>query len=376
MNKNIRRFIENNRKAVIIAAMCLVVAIIIIVTSVIKNNGSKKEKEKTTTGVEETTEPTTEGTTEAKGDMKGKIYSLLTGEPINENKGNRRPIAVMYNNIIDAIPHSGISSADIVYEATVEGGLTRLMAIFENYDKVERLGSVRSCRLYYAHWATEYDAIYCHFGQSSYALDFLNSDSVDNLNGMEWVGGTVYFRSADRYAPHNAFTSPDKIKEGIKLKEYRESYDDSYKGHLKFVEYGTEQKLKKGKSAENIQLSYAINRPWFNYNKKTKLYERYQYGEKHIDDLTNKQVSCKNIIIQYCGFQVLGDGKTLNMNHIGEGTGSYITNGKAIEITWKKDTATSQTKYYNESGEEITLNTGKTWICIVPTGDEANVIMK
>ena len=87
----------------------------------------------------------------------------------------------MYNNIINAIPHSGLYNADVCYEAPVEGSITRIMGIFENYSKLKKMGSVRSCRIYYCAFANEWDAIYSHFGQSKYALDYLKSGSIDKV---------------------------------------------------------------------------------------------------------------------------------------------------------------------------------------------------
>lgn len=115
----------------------------------------------------------------------------------------------MLNNIQDALPQSGIANAEVVYEAPVEGGITRLMGIFEDYQDVQRIGSVRSCRNYYVYFAREFNTYYLHFGQAVYALDLLNLDSTLNLSGLDAVGDTVYYRSEDFPAPHNVFTDYD-----------------------------------------------------------------------------------------------------------------------------------------------------------------------
>ena len=163
------------------------------------------------------------------------MRSYLSGEWVEEEIGKRRPIAVMLNNIEVAVPQSGIENADIVYEAPVEGGLTRLMGIFENYDSLDKIGSVRSSRLYYVYFAKEFDAVYVHYGQAIYAESLLNSKSIQNLNGLQ-LEGTVFYRTSDRKAPHNAYTSADGIAKGIASKGYRENYEDSYTGHYLFNE--------------------------------------------------------------------------------------------------------------------------------------------
>lgn len=300
----------------------------------------------------------------------GKMRSYLTGEWIDKSIGNRRPVAVMLNNIVDAVPQSGIAQADIVYEAPVEGGLTRLMGIFEDYDSLDKIGSVRSSRLYYVYFAKEFDAIYVHFGQAIYAESLLNSSNIQNLNGLQ-LEGTAFYRTSDRKAPHNAYTSADGIGKGISLKGYRENYEDGYKGHYVFNEEEQEVTLN-GSSAIKVTPGYQINKPWFEYHSDDGLYYRSQYGDKQIDELTKEQLAYKNIIMQYVNYYDYGDGY-LNITVNGSGKGKYITNGKAIDITWKKDTEFGPTRYYDENNEEIVLNRGKTWVCIIQN-DRVNKI--
>ena len=180
-----------------------------------KNNTTPVIEDVTTTQPEVTTPaPTTvitpilEATTEES--HIGEVKSRLTGEWVSEEIGNRRPVAVMLNNIIDAVPQSGIEQAGVVYEAPVEGGLTRLMGIFEDYDNLDKIGSVRSCRLYYIYFAKEFDAIYTHFGQAIYAEPLLASSDVHNLNGLV-LDGSCFYRTKDRVAPHNAYIGAEGI---------------------------------------------------------------------------------------------------------------------------------------------------------------------
>ena len=130
-------------------------------------------------------------------------------------------------------------------------------------------------------------------------------------------------------------------------------------------------------TAEKVEVGYAINKPWYEYNSTDGRYYRYQYGDKHIDDQNNKQLYCSNIIIQFVNSTLYDDNKSLNITLSGTGEGWFITNGKAEKITWKKDNQLSgQTKYYDKSGKEIVLNTGKTWIQIVQNEYADNVVIK
>ncbi len=329
----------------------------------------KQTEEVTTTQEIQTEPPTTEESYE------GKVRSRLTGEWVDEKIGNRRPVAVMLNNIIDAVPQSGIEQAGVVYEAPVEGGLTRLMGIFEDYDNLDKIGSVRSCRLYYIYFAKEFDAIYTHFGQAIYAESLLSSSDVHNLNGLQ-LDGDCFYRTKDRVAPHNAYIGAEGIAKGIAKFKYRTDYEPNFERHYQFnEEKDKEIELTGGQKAEKVTPGYAINKPWFEYNPEDKQYYRFQYGDKQIDDLTGDQLAYKNIIMQCVDYYDYGDGY-LYITTTGSGTGKYITNGKAIDITWKKDKEFGVTRYYDLQGNEITLNTGKTWVCIIQDNREDKIVLE
>lgn len=362
---------ENKIKLVIAGVAVVIIAIIIIVVATLSSND--KLKEETTTAVPETT---TEAQTEpvTKDPNAGKVQSFLTGEYISEKTASKRPVAVMINNISDAWPHSGISDAGVIYEAPVEGGITRLMAIFDDYKGIKKIGSVRSCRIYYCYFALEWDAIYCHYGQSKYALDFLQSDKIDNVSSYN--AGGYYFQTTDRYAPHNTFIDEKGINDAIKALDYRRKYENDYNGRFTFAKEDSQIELEDGIAAKTVEISYPHNYPYFQYDKQSKTYLRYQGGEKHIDDQKKKdnQLSCKNIIIQYVDYSMFPDGKSLDLSLTGKGKGYYITNGKAIDINWSKNKELGVTKYTNAAtGEEISLNTGKTWFCIVQNGMDVTI---
>ena len=292
-------------------------------------------------------------------EVDGKIRSYLTGEMVDVEQANRRPIAIMMSNDKEALPQYGINRAGVVYEAPVEGSMNRYMAIIENFDDLDRIGSVRSCRTYYTYFAREFGAIYAHFGQSTFAVPYL--ENVDNINGVEGVGGNAFFRSSDKKQPHNAYASADKLKKTIDKLGYRTEYADSYEGHFRFAK-GSDQIRLDGQDAYKVVPGYVYNEPWFEYNEDDGLYYRYQYGAAHKG--SEGQIAVKNIIIQYAEWGYYATTDYLNINvHTGR-EGYYITNGKAIPVTWKKDGEFGVTRYYDLEGNEIILNKGKTWICV------------
>lgn len=305
----------------------------------------------------------------------GEEKSILTGEWFAAEKASRRPYAIMFNNIQYASPQSGTSEASILYEALVEGGITRLMGIFEDF-KSERIGSIRSARHYFVSFADEYDAIYVHFGETKYATAKISNLGIDNLSGLTGVGNTVYYRDKAIKEPHNAFASYEGIMEGTKQKKYRTEYEDKQEAnHFKFYEEDTD--LMSAIEAKKITLDYSnYTNPYFEYNEKDKLYSRFQFDKPHIDQNTRKQLEFKNIIIQYVkewnidkkGYQ------TMDIEN-SSGIGYYITNGKAVDITWEKNESTKKMNYYDKDGNVLTINPGKTFISIFPNHRENGVVL-
>ena len=335
--------------------------------------------------VEATATPTVEAvaTESPEETPEGKVRSNTTYEWIDEEVANTRPIAVMFNNIEVACPQTSISKAGVIYECNVEGNLTRLMGIIEDWKGLEKIGSVRSCRDYYVYWAMEWDAIYCHFGGPElYVKEVLSRDDVDNLDGTI-LDGSVYYRTSDRKAPHNAYASGEGILKGVEKYDYSLEHTERYSvlsPHFNFREASNQINLEGDGIIPANKVTpggYIVNKPWFEYNEEDGLYYRYQYGKEHIDDLDGKQLAVKNIIIQ----NTIGesrDAKDYKLFHVVDDTktGYYITNGKAMEITWNKTVDWDKTRYYDKNGNEISINEGKTWICIVREDAKENTVIE
>ncbi|WP_167956389.1 DUF3048 domain-containing protein [Anaerosporobacter faecicola] len=304
----------------------------------------------------------------------GMVLSKLTGDWVPEEVGNRRPYAVMLNNHEIASPQSGTSEASILYEAIVEGGITRLMGIFENFS-TDRIGSVRSARHYFVSFADEYDAIFVHYGHTKYALAKIDELGVNNLSGLSGIGTTVFYRDKSIKAPHNAFASYEGIQKGTEKLKYRTEYKEDFENHFTFYKEDTD--LTSDIVANKVTLKFSkYTNPYFVYDKEKKVYGRYQFGGKHIDYNTNEQLTFKNIIVQYVkewnidknGYQTMDLGNA-------SGDGYYITNGKAVKITWKKNESSSKMHYYDEEGNILTINPGKTYIAIFPTDRQSDVVL-
>ena len=280
-----------------------------------------------------------------------------------------RPIAVMIDNHIDAMPQAGLLEEDIVYEIIVEGGETRLMLILQDKD-LDKIGPIRSARHYFLDYALENDAIYVHFGSSPQALSDIEKYSVDNINGIN-ESSTSFWRVSDKYAPHNAVTNTDNImkiaqREGYATKTDKETV-------LNYVV--KKVNLEDGEIANTVTIPYSeVNTVKYEYDADKKEYVRYSRGEKQVDWDTKKTITTKNIIIEKADNWTLDDGSgkgRQTLDNIKTLDGYYITNGKVIPIKCEKTSRTSQTVYKDLEGNEIDVNDGKTFIQICP--DDAKI---
>ena len=305
----------------------------------------------------------------------GMMRSYLSGLWVPIEVGTKRPYAFQFSNFKTVGNQWGISQADIVYECIVEGGITRLLGIGENYTG-DRIGSTRSSRHYFVSIADEYDAIYIHYGKTKYAVAKIKELGIDNLDGESGIGTTVFYRDKSMKAPHNAFATLSGIQKGIEKLKYETKYEENYEPHYKFYEEDTD--LSEGTVADKISLKFSgYTTPTFEYNSTDKLYSRNQFGGPHKDSLTGEQLRFKNIIVQFVKEWDIdrNDYQTMDLENA-TGSGYYITNGKMIKITWKKNEATRLMRYYNEAGEELTINPGKTYITLFPRDRVEDVVMK
>ncbi|MHB8128535.1 MAG: DUF3048 domain-containing protein [Mobilitalea sp.] len=314
-------------------------------------------------------------TPEVTENHEGQIRSYISGQWVSEEIGKKRPYAFQFSNFKTVSNQSGIGQADIVYECLVEGGITRLLGIGENYTG-DRIGSTRSARHYFVSIADEYDAIYIHYGRTKYAVSKIKELGIDDMDGMSGIGTTVFYRDNSIRAPHNAFASLEGILAGIKKKGFETQYGEEYEPHYSFYEEDTD--LAEGTNVNKISLKFsAYTSPYLEYNKSDKLYYRYQFGAAHKDAVTGNQLAFKNIIVQFVKEWDIdkNDYQTMDLADA-SGSGYYITNGKMVPITWKKNEANRKMRYYNEVGVELIINPGKTFITLFPRDRTQEVVIE
>lgn len=284
-------------------------------------------------------------------------------------KGNDRPIAVMIDNHNQAWPQAGLNQAYLVYEIIVEGGETRLMALFKG-TTVDKIGPVRSSRHYFLDYAMENDAIYAHYGWSPQAQKDISTYKINNINGITESEST-FWRVKDKSSPHNAVTSTEALLKAAKSKGYKTT--SSKESVLNYVT--DDVKLEDGQSATSITIPHStLQTVKYEYDEQNQVYKRYARKKAQTDWDTGNSITTKNIIITFCDNYTLNDSENKGrqgLKNIGTFNGYYITNGKAIKIKCIKETRNLQTRYEDLEGNEINVNDGNTWINICPTN--ANV---
>lgn len=343
---------KNNSKIILIFGIILILAIAAgLVFYVLKGNQSGTQETNGGAGTQATPTPIPEV----------QIY-----------KGTDRPIAVMIDNNTNAWPHAGLNDAYMVYEIIVEGGETRLMALFKGVN-LEKIGPVRSSRHYFLDYAMENDAIYTHFGWSPQAKSDISKFKINNINGIYEDGGydglnkaTGFWRDRTRHAPHNALTSTNKLLAVAEKHGYRTTSDAE-----SVLNYVTDEVLlEDGMDATYVKIPYnSYNVIEFRYDEATGRYTKYSKGKKQVESDTGLDMTTKNIIVTFASNYTLTDAENKGrqgLNNIGTLDGYYITNGKAIKITCEKTSREAKTIYKDLEGNEIKVNDGNTYVEICP----------
>lgn len=290
-------------------------------------------------------------------ELKNSPKSPLSGLPVDQEMLNNRVMAVMIDNHPLARPQSGISKAEIVYEYEVESNITRYLALFLS-NEVDSVGPIRSLRPYFIDTVMEYDAVLTRYGGSDDADYEVIELGIDQIDGMNLVGSYIWRdNSKGKVAPHNAYSSTTAIKEGMVNMGFRAAEATGV------FEFNLEDTDIDGTDANRVYLGFSSSgAAEFNYDSASKQYKRSVGGSPHVDELDGAEVTAKNIVVQLVNMGYFPNGVHRTVDNVGEGTGYYITNGKSIEITWKKDARDSKTVYTDANGNVIKLNPGHTWV--------------
>ena len=303
----------------------------------------------------------------------------LTGlEMAEDASAGDRPVAVMINNIKQALPQYGTGAADILFEVVAEGGITRLVAIYQDPTAAGTIGSVRSTRKYYLDIAGSYDAILFHAGGSEEAYSLIKSRqqaSVDNVRGGGNPGDTFYL-DADRRRnngyEHSTMTTGERIDAYLDRTSLRTEHPEDYK----FEQAFSEDRKGSGEATDYARVFFSnYKQAVLEYDGGEEKYLVSQYGAPHVDEDTGEQLAFENVLVLYASISAIpGDtaGRMTVKLENGSGGGLLLAGGAREKISWSKGAWNEPFEFEDADGEPLTLRTGRTYVCVVAGEDRVS----
>lgn len=286
-------------------------------------------------------------------------FSKLTGREVSELLSLKPVTGVMIENSPEARPQSGLYDADLVFESVAEGGITRFLALYQESEPKE-IGPIRSVRIHFANLAVGYDAGLAHVGGADSALNLIRS----NKDLDEFANGGSYWRSTERYAPHNVYTSFDKLNELNRAKGFSKS------DFIGFSRKADEPKNPADATSIYIPISAFNFDSQIKYQPETNSYLRFMAGKPHLD-ANGKQISPKVVVVLNVDHNTVSDTNGYRYPQIlSSGSAIIYQDGTKTEATWAKKDATSPLKLTDASGNDMKLNPGQTWVTIIPTNNK------
>ncbi len=279
------------------------------------------------------------------------------------------PVAVMIDNSGDAYPHSGLTTADLVYEGLVEGGITRFMAVYWRQESAY-IEPVRSARTPFVVWADELDALYAHAGEADTdneadAGGQIRDWNIYDLNAFADTPSSAFYRDWDRAAPHNLVTSTPALREAGANMGY--AGPPTMRSWLYKADGDGTASLP---AAEGIDIDFVGSRnSWqiaqWRWDAALQSYGRFEFGVPHVDAQTGEQLHFRNVIVARFDSEVVDDSGHVVLNQFGSGPATVFLDGKKIDGTWSKQDLKSRLRFYNGDGVEVQFNRGSTFVEVI-----------
>ncbi len=303
----------------------------------------------------------------------------LTGELETVDMTTARPYAIMLNNLQQALPQLGVSQADVIFELPAEGGITRMLGVFQSVEDVGMIGSVRSARDYYVSIAAGLDAFFLHAGGSPTgyeAIKELGVDGFDCINGP--YEGSLYWRDAGRISSmgfeHSVVTSGSTISTQFATYSVRTEHQSDFVSSFQFA--GEEDVVIDGADIGHMALTYSYYKTGlFDYDEELGEYLVSQYGEGYVDGNDDTQVSVKNVLVLRTDVDAIpGDtAGQLDIRLTGTGSGIFLCEGQAVEISWARDSDTAPFQFFHMDGTPLLLAVGTSYVNVVDESCEIDL---
>ena len=325
----------------------------------------------------------------------------LTGEAKGSDYVAVRPVAIMINNIAQARPQRGINDADVLYEIMVEGGITRFMGLFNNYEALGDVGPVRSARDQFFRLVMPFQPLYVHIGRSGITQQYIDDVEYGDLN-LDGNGfDDLIYRDQGRLNQgysyeHTAFTTGERLKSYVDWKDVDMSRDLS-SPIFDFVDYREPARSLSGEDALSVGIVHSNSyRTYFDYDVTSNKYRMSQYSwtlggvRDTVDENTGEQTCFDNVIVLFTEITTYpypGGNLDANGNDKGDpdykkvdydfgGVGYYINGGKAEKIRWEKGPIQYALLLTDEAGNSLKVNRGKSYVAMVSLAEYDNFSVK
>lgn len=319
-----------------------------------------------------------QGDSNSGGGSANKPYvNPLTGESSdNSSISDKRPVAIMINNIKQALPQYGISSADIIYETLAEGGITRLMALYSDVDKIPKTGPIRSLRDYYIDFLAPYNAVLTHFGASPKGYDVIKRINLNNIDGMS-LEDSCFIQDMElaktRGREHSFFIDSSGILKGAKQKNYK--FEGKVNSPLNFIKPKEGPFIPTSGVANKLSVEYSYSaKASFVYDQASTKYKKFQNNVEHMDANNNSQLEFDNIIIIKTNIKPIPNDSSGRVSvELKQGSGYYVSKGNKQDISWSKESLNSNFLFKDDSSNELKINVGKTFIAVLPNDGDITI---
>lgn len=331
-------------------------------------SGCSKNEALTEETTTETTIPTTTKYVEPTD------FNRLTGiDDLSDAAKGKRPVAIMINNIKASLPQYGISQADLMFECLVEGGITRMMAVYGDYTKVPDVCSVRSCRYYYPILAQGLDAVYFCFGSNpTLATPTLKRIGIDYFNASENYDELVFGRDPARLGrystEHTAYVKGANIPKLLEKNNVRSDYLENKDRYIFSFRKEGDIKAASKTACDKVTLTFSNSYySTFTYDSEKKVYLKQHSGSNHMDSKSGTQLAYTNIFVLQTDVSLYQGGPLVQVDWKG-GNGYYISANGVKEITWSKKNEAASIKIKDKEGKDVKVNAGKSYIGIIAPG--------
>ena len=315
------------------------------------------------------------------------IPGPLDGQSTPRRLALRRPLAVIIENYDpDSRPQTGLAVASTVIETLAEGGVTRFMALYLEHD-APKVGPVRSTRMYFDYWATAFHAILTHVGGNDDAQAFLwHAPPVFNIDENKWevnlynTGTPLFWRSADRVAPHNMYVST------YKLRSYAQRHGENWAYAQAYLAHKVAAPLSKRGHSSSINISFidplypqpnAGYDVRYVYDRTSNTYLRIMGGAPHVDAATGHALRPANVIVMHTGAASADPNagpapQSILIPMLGSGKAEFFRDGKVVYGRWQQVNKWAPLRFLDRRGRQAAFNPGQTWIEVVPSGSSAS----